>query len=248
MFDFEDKTVIITGASRGIGLGAFMAFAKANAYVIGTATSKVGVDNLNKIISDNSFNGKAYQLDVTSDDSIKKFAEHVGSLTGKIVLVNNAGINGSGNILLRENDTDWENVINVNLNSIYKVTKPLIKPMLKAKWGRIINISSLYAHTGNSGSSGYSAAKAGVIAISKSLAHEIGSRNITVNTVAPGYIETDMTIGITGERKAAFLARIPVARLGKTEDIAAGLMYLASDQASYVTGETLNINGGIYMA
>lgn len=244
----KDKIVLVTGASRGIGQSIALALAKEGAVVIGTATTQNGADSISEMMKKEKITGQGLQLDVTQQQSIDELSAQIKTQYGPVnILVNNAAIT-QDNLLLRMKEEEWNKVLDTNLNSIYRLSKVFIRDMLKAHWGRIINIGSVVGSTGNPGQTNYSAAKAGVIAFSKSLALEVGSRNITVNTVSPGFIETDMTRALTEEQRAAIFARIPMQRLGKVEDIAAAVLFLASPEAGYITGQTLHVNGGMYMS
>ncbi len=243
----EGKTALVTGASRGIGQSIALALGKAGAHVIGTATSKNGVESIKKIFTDNGLKGSAYVLDVADNSSINEFKNTLKK-TAYVpdILVNNAGI-AKDNLLIRMKNEEWEDVINTNLNAIYQTTKMCLRGMLKARSGRIINITSVVAMSGNPGQTNYAASKAGMIGFTRSLAKEIGSRGVTVNAVAPGFIETDMTGAVEGKQKESLLKQIALNRLGKADEIAATVSFLASDDAAYITGETINVNGGMYM-
>lgn len=246
-FNLENKVVIVTGASRGIGQSIALTLAKAGATVAGTATSEQGAEKITKTFSDAGLKGKGYQLNVTEQDSIdnalKKITDDFGAPT---VLVNNAGITRD-NLMIRMKDDEWLDVINTNLTAIYKMSKSVLRAMMKAKWGRIITIGSIVGTTGNPGQPNYCAAKAGVLGFTKSLAQEVASRNITVNVVAPGMIDTDMTRALTDEQRETIFSKIPLNRLGQPEDIANAVLFLASDMGGYITGETLHVNGGMFM-
>ncbi|MCH8847332.1 MAG: 3-oxoacyl-ACP reductase FabG [Proteobacteria bacterium] len=241
------QVALITGASRGIGQAIAITLAKAGAHIIGTSTSESGVESISKALAGEGLDGSAYVLNVTDTSSIKTLKDalkadgHVPS-----ILVNNAGIT-KDNLLMRMKDDEWEDVINTNLNAIYRITKMCLRGMMKARQGRIINITSVVAMSGNAGQTNYAASKAGMIGFTRSLAREIGSRGITVNAVAPGFIETDMTDALTDEQRDALLNQIPLNRLGKANEIAEVVSFLASKDAAYITGETINVNGGMYM-
>lgn len=244
----EAKCAIVTGASRGIGKAIAAALAEAGYTVVGTATGETGIASIVGELCANYASAVALTLDVTSDDSIEQFIEQLDERGLKpLVLVNNAGITRD-NLLLRMKDEEWGDVIAANLTSVFKLSKRLIRPMLKARTGRIINIGSVVGASGNPGQSNYAAAKAGMIGFTKSLAREIANRGITVNAIAPGFIDTDMTKDLPAEHREQMLAQVPAARLGAPEEIAAAVVFLASDQAAYITGETLHVNGGMYMA
>lgn len=245
--NYKNQTALITGATRGIGRAIMLELGKKGAYVVGTATSESGVEKINKALNENNINGLAKLLDVADPESIDALIESLSDadLTPTI-LINNAGVTRD-NLLMRMKDEEWETVIETNLTSIYRMCKALIRGMMKAKYGRIINIGSVVGLTGNPGQANYCAAKAGMQGFTKSLAQEIGSRGITVNLVAPGFIETDMTQALDENQRAVMLSRIPVNRLGDVNDIAAAVCFLASSEAGFITGETLNVNGGMYM-
>jgi 3-oxoacyl-[acyl-carrier protein] reductase len=244
---FKDKIALVTGASRGIGHAIALALGRQGAYVVGTATTQQGADTLSQAFIDNDIQGRGMVLDVSSTESLAQLM-HVfeRELSPPSILVNNAAITRD-NLLLRMKDEEWESVINTNLNSVYRVTKACLKPMIKARWGRIINVTSVVGVTGNAGQCNYSAAKAGVIGFTKTLAQEIASRNVTVNAVAPGFIDTDMTRELPAAQQEALLGTIPLNRLGQPDEIAAAVLFLASPVAGYITGQTLHVNGGMYM-
>lgn len=244
LFSLEGKVVLVTGASRGIGKAIANALVAQGAKVAGTATSESGAERISEYLGGN---GKGYALNVTDADSIAATLDAIKADLGDIdVLVNNAGITRD-NLLMRMKDQEWDDIIDTNLSSIFRLSKAVLRPMMKKKNGRIINIGSVVGTMGNAGQANYAAAKAGVIGFTKSLAREVASRGITVNTVAPGFIQTDMTDELTDEQKAATLANVPAGRLGQPEEIAAAVVYLASDAAAYVSGETLHVNGAMYM-
>ena len=242
------KVALVTGASRGIGRAIAEALAGAGFAVIGTATSSAGAEQITARFVERNFVGQGMVLNVNDAASIslllKEVEENFGSPT---VLVNNAGIT-KDNILLRMKEDEWSDVVNTNLNAVFRLSKACVRAMTKAKWGRIVNISSVVGSMGNSGQSNYSATKAGVEGFSRALAKELGSRNITVNTVAPGFIDTDMTKNLPVASKDAMLSQIPLARLGEPSEIADVVSFLVSDSAGYITGETIHVNGGMYMA
>ncbi len=244
-FTLTHETALITGASRGIGQGIALALGQAGATVIGTATTTEGADKITQYLKEHSLTGEGRVLDIASFDSVNTLMTSLEKQMPTI-LVNNAAITRD-NLLLRLSQEDWDAVINANLTGVYRLTKACLRAMTKARHGRIITITSVVGVTGNAGQANYAATKAGVIAFSKSLAKEVGSRGITVNTVAPGYIETDMTKKFSEEQRAALLKQIPVNRAGTAQDIAAAVLFLASPTASYITGETLHINGGMFM-
>ena len=246
--DDKLKVALVTGASRGIGRAIAEALAGAGFAVIGTATSSAGAEQITARFVEKNFVGQGKVLNVNDVASIslllKEVEENFGAPT---VLVNNAGIT-KDNILLRMKEDEWSDVVNTNLNAVFRLSKACVRAMTKAKWGRIVNISSVVGSMGNSGQSNYSATKAGVEGFSRALAKELGSRNITVNTVAPGFIDTDMTKNLPVASKDAMLSQIPLARLGEPSEIADVVSFLVSDSAGYITGETIHVNGGMYMA
>ena len=238
------KIALVTGATRGIGRAISEGLVKDGFFVVGTATSAKGADVISSYLGDS---GCAFQLDVTDSNSIADVLKAIKTEHGDIVtLVNNAGITRD-NLLMRMSDAEWNDIIQTNLTSIFKLSKSVLRPMMKNRFGRIINIGSVVGTMGNAGQANYAAAKAGVVGFSKSLAREVASRGITVNTVSPGFIATDMTNALTEEQKKNTLSSVPAGRLGSTEEIAAVVSFLASDGASYITGETLHVNGGMYM-
>ncbi|EKD70382.1 MAG: hypothetical protein ACD_46C00548G0003 [uncultured bacterium] len=243
----KNKIALVTGASRGIGSGIASTLGLAGATVIGTATTQEGADRISEKFKHDKITGCGMVLNVTSSQSIDELVSAIKSQYGAInILVNNAAIT-QDNLFLRMKEDEWMQVIETNLNSVYRLSKACLRDMLKAHWGRIITIGSVVGSTGNPGQANYSAAKAGVIGFSKALALEVGSRNISVNTVAPGFIATDMTNALNEEQKQAIFQRIPMQRLGSIEDIAAAVLFLSSDAAGYITGQTLHVNGGMYM-
>ncbi len=239
------EIVLVTGASRGIGAAIADTLASYGAKVIGTATTEAGAQAISARMAEVDGVGKV--LNVTESASVDALIDEISKTIGPIsILVNNAGITRD-QILMRMKDEDWDVIINTNLSSVYRTSKAVMRGMLKARKGRIINIASVIGLTGNAGQSNYAAAKAGIIAFSKSLAKEVGSRGITVNVVAPGFIQTDMTDAMAEEAKAALMQQIALVRLGTPADIAEAVAFLASPAAAYITGETLNVNGGMYM-
>lgn len=247
MFKLSDKVCVVTGATRGIGQAIARQLGAQGATVIGTATSAGGADSISKHLSEAGIKGAGKVLNVTDVEAIDTFLKEVSDEFGAItVLVNNAGITRD-NLMLRMKDEEWDDIMQTNLKSVFKLSKGVLRGMMKARSGRIINITSVVGVSGNAGQANYSAAKAGVIGFSKSLAQEVASRGITVNAIAPGFINTDMTKALNEEQVAKMTANIPAARLGEPEDIAAAVVYLASDESSYVTGTTLHVNGGMYM-
>jgi 3-oxoacyl-[acyl-carrier protein] reductase len=242
----DGKLVLVTGASRGIGKAIALTLGRAGATVIGTATTESGSDNISKIFADNKVSGKGIKLNVTDNEQIASLIKSVNEDFGSIdILINNAGITRD-NILLRMKEDEWEDIINTNLSSIYKMSKSVLRGMIKNRSGRIISITSVVGAMGNAGQSNYAAAKAGMIGFTKSLAREVGVRNITVNAIAPGFIETDMTDSLPDEQKEALASQIPMGRLGTAEEVAKAVLFLAGDGGSYITGQTLHVNGGMY--
>jgi 3-oxoacyl-[acyl-carrier protein] reductase len=235
---------LVTGASRGIGKAIAERLAADGFFVVGTATSDSGAEAISVFLAENGTGKKLNVADAESiADFIKVVTDNIGTPT---VLVNNAGITRD-NLLMRMKDEEWDDIINTNLTSVFRMSKAVLRGMMKVKTGRIINISSVVGNTGNAGQANYAAAKAGMIGFSKSLAKEVGSRNITVNTVAPGFIDTDMTRELSTEIKNALLAGIPLSRLGTAKEIANTVSFLASEGAAYITGETIHVNGGMFM-
>ena len=244
----ESKVVLVTGASRGIGAAIADTLGESGYTVIGTATTTSGADSISQRFVDKGILGAGMRLNVTDPDSISALLQSVVENFGApTVLVNNAGIT-KDNILMRMKEDEWLDVINTNLNAVFRLSKACVRPMTKVRWGRIVNISSVVGSMGNGGQSNYSATKAGVEGFSRALAKELGSRSITVNTVAPGFIDTDMTKDLPDANKEALLGQIPLARLGAPEEIAAVVKFLVSDAAGYITGETIHVNGGMYMS
>lgn len=244
----DGQSALVTGASRGIGKAIADKLGQDGAVVLGTATSEKGAEGIDKALAESGITGKGYVLDVSSSESVASFSEQLKADGYSInILVNNAGIT-KDNLLMRMKDEEWVDVINTNLNSIYRMSKLCLRGMMKARQGRIINITSVVALSGNAGQSNYAATKAGMIGFTKALAKEVGSRGITVNAIAPGFIETDMTDTLAEEQKSALLEQIALGRLGLPEEIAATVAFLASPSAGYISGETINVNGGMYMA
>ena len=242
----DGKLVLVTGASRGIGKAIALTLGRAGATVIGTATTESGSDNISKIFADNKVSGKGIKLNVTDNEQIASLIKSVNEDFGSIdILINNAGITRD-NILLRMKEDEWEDIINTNLSSVYRMSKSVLRGMIKKRSGRIISITSVVGAMGNAGQSNYAAAKAGMIGFTKSLAREVGVRGITVNAVAPGFIETDMTSNLPDEQKEALASQIPMGRLGTPDEVANVVLFLAGDSGSYITGQTLHVNGGMY--
>jgi 3-oxoacyl-[acyl-carrier protein] reductase len=241
------KTALVTGASRGIGRAIALELARAGFFVIGTATTDKGASAISEYLAAEGIEGKGFSADVSNDDSVAALFEAIVSdHDAPSVIVNNAGITAD-NLLMRMKGDEWGAVIDTNLGSMFRVCKVGVKAMTKARWGRIINISSVVGASGNAGQTNYAASKAGVEGFTRALAKELGSRGITVNAVAPGFIETDMTNALPESQAAALIAQIPLARLGQPEEIASVVGFLASEKGAYITGETLQVNGGMYM-
>lgn len=242
------KVVFVTGASRGIGKAIALKFASQGATIVGTATSDSGAEAITAYIKAAGATGMGMRLNVGVTEEVNAVVAQIKETFGDVaVLVNNAGIT-KDNLMLRMKGDDWDEVINTNLSSIFRTTKAVLKGMTKARWGRIINISSVVGTMGNGGQANYAASKAGVEGFGRSLAKEIGSRGITVNAVAPGFIQTDMTHDLPEKQREALLSQVPAGRLGEASEIAETVMFLASDGAAYITGETIHVNGGMYMA
>ncbi|CDH35159.1 3-oxoacyl-(acyl-carrier-protein) reductase [Xenorhabdus bovienii str. Intermedium] len=241
---FDGKIALVTGASRGIGRSIAELLVERGARVIGTATSENGAEAISAYLGDK---GKGFVLNVTDSESVEKALSNIRAEFGEIdILVNNAGITRD-NLLMRMKDGEWQDIIDTNLSSIFRLSKAVMRSMMKKRYGRIISIGSVVGTMGNAGQANYAAAKAGVIGFSKSLAREVASRGITVNVVAPGFIETDMTRALTDDQRAGILSEVPASRLGDAKEIASAVAFLASDEAAYITGETLHVNGGMYM-
>ncbi|MFW9606025.1 MAG: 3-oxoacyl-ACP reductase FabG [Pseudomonas sp.] len=243
----QGKIALVTGATRGIGQAIALELGRQGAIVIGTATSAAGAERIAEYLKANGIEGAGLVLDVANDESVASTLEHIQQHLGQpTILVNNAGITRD-NLMLRMKDDEWHDVINTNLTSIYRLSKAVLRGMTKARWGRIINISSVVGSMGNVGQANYAAAKAGVEGFTRAMAREVGSRNITVNAVAPGFIDTDMTRELPEAQRQALLTQIPLGRLGQAEEIASVVAFLAGDGGAYVTGATLPVNGGMYM-
>ncbi|MDX5372638.1 MAG: 3-oxoacyl-ACP reductase FabG [Pseudomonadaceae bacterium] len=243
----QGKVALVTGASRGIGQAIAFELGRQGAVVIGTATSEAGAARIGEALKEQGIQGVGLMLDVASDESVNAVLERIQKDYGAVaILVNNAGITRD-NLMLRMKDEEWFDVINTNLNSLFRLSKAVLRGMTKARWGRIISIGSVVGAMGNAGQTNYAAAKAGLEGFSRALAREVGSRAITVNSVAPGFIDTDMTRELSDAQREAMLTQIPLGRLGQAEEIAKVVGFLASDGAAYITGATVPVNGGMYM-
>ena len=244
LFSLEGKVALVTGASRGIGKAIAEQLVSQGATVIGTATSQNGADNISAYLGNN---GKGFELNVTNNDSIAALFDAIKTDFGGVdILVNNAGITRD-NLMMRMKDNEWDDIIDTNLTSLFKITKAVMRPMMKNRHGRIINIGSVVGSMGNAGQVNYATAKAGLLGFTKSLAKEVASRGITVNAIAPGFIDTDMTKELTDEQKEGIFSQVPANRLGQPEEIASTVGFLASAAAGYINGETIHVNGGMYM-
>ena len=244
----NEKVAIVTGASRGIGQAIAYELGKMGATVVGTATSDKGAEAISAFFAENDIAGKGMKLDVSSQESVDEVTKAINDEFGTpTVLVNNAGITRD-NLLMRMKEDEWQDIMDTNLTSVFRMSKAVLRGMMKAKTGRIINIASVVGATGNPGQTNYSAAKAGMVGFTKSMAREVGSRGITVNAVAPGFIDTDMTRELPEEQRNALLSSIPLGRLGNPAEIAAAVVFLATDAGGYITGETIHVNGGMHMA
>ena len=244
----NSEIALVTGATRGIGKAIALALGKAGATIIGTATTSAGAAGISGYLQTETIRGQGWVLDVTDSASIDALVKAVASEFGDVsILINNAGITRD-TLLMRMQEQDWDAVINTDLSSVFRLSKACLRGMMKARHGRIINISSVVGAVGNPGQANYCAAKAGIFGFTKSLAREIGSRSITVNSVAPGFIDTDMTRALSDEQRGSMINQVPLQRLGTPEDIAQAVLFLASPAAAYITGETLHVNGGMHMA
>ena len=241
------KTALVTGASRGIGKAIALALGAAGAKVAGTATSPSGAAAITEYMKTAGIDGAGYELDVRDAAACESVLAEIEKNLGAVsILVNNAGITRD-NLLMRMKDQEWDDIMDTNLKPVYQLSKMVARPMMKARSGRIINITSVVGFMGNAGQANYAAAKAGVVGFSKSMARELGSRNITVNCVAPGFIDTDMTRALTEEQRNALIGHVPLGRFGAPQEVAAAVLFLASDGAAYVTGSTIHVNGGMLM-
>ena len=241
------KVALVTGASRGIGKAIVLELGRQGAVVVGTSTSAVGAEGISRDCAASGLRGAGVVMDVSDASSVESAVDHVRERFGDVaILVNNAGVTRD-NLLLRMKDEEWDEIMATDLKSVFWLSRLALRSMIKSRFGRIINITSVVGVTGNAGQTNYAAAKAGVIGFSKSLAREVGSRNVTVNCIAPGFIDTDMTRALAGEQRDALVKQIPLGRLGEPDDIAAAAVFLASPGAAYITGCTLHVNGGMYM-
>jgi 3-oxoacyl-[acyl-carrier protein] reductase len=248
MTDVERRSALVTGASRGIGHAILHRLALDGFDVAGTATTDEGARRIEAELAKAGLAGRAYAVRVDDAASVAAFMERLkADDVTPLVLVNNAGVTRD-NLLMRMSEDEWSDVVETNLSALYRMCKPLLRGMTRARWGRIVNVSSVVGRMGNPGQTNYAATKAGIEGFTRALAQEVGSRNVTVNAVAPGFIETDMTNALSEEQRGQMLARVPLGRLGSVDDVAAVVSFLASDGAAYITGETLHVNGGLYMA
>ena len=248
MLDLQGQIALVTGASRGIGRSIALSMGQQGASIVGTATSELGARGVTTALSDAGIKGRGVVLDVTHGESVLNVVRQIEENFGPIsILVNNAGITRD-NLLLRMKDEEWDDILETNLSSVFRVTKACLRGMVRARRGRVINVTSIVGATGNPGQTNYAAAKAGLVGFTKSLASEVASRGITVNGIAPGFIETDMTSSLEQSRRDALVTAIPLGRLGVGEDVAAAAVFLASDEASYITGQVVHVNGGLHMS
>lgn len=247
-FRVDGEVALVTGASRGIGRACLVALAQAGAVAVGTATTEEGAARITADLAAAGLRGRGLVLDVTREDSVAAVLADIGATEGPVsLLVNNAGITRDG-LLMRMKAEDWAVILDTNLSSVFRLSKAVLRDMMKARRGRIVSIASVVGQTGNAGQTNYAAAKAGIVGFSKSLAREVSSRNITVNVVAPGFIDTDMTRALSEDQRSSLVGTIPLARLGTPADVANAVLYLASPAGAYLTGQTLNVNGGMYLA
>jgi len=243
----KSEVALVTGATRGIGQAIAQALAGAGARVVGTATTAEGARSIDAAFAQAALSGRGVQLDVNDGTAVDALLESIASAEGGVsILVNNAGITRD-NLLMRMSEDEWDSIIDTNLKSVWRLSRAVLRPMMKARRGRIVNIGSVVGSIGNAGQVNYAASKAGMIGFTRALAREVGSRNITVNCVAPGFIDTDMTRALKPEQKTALLGQVPLGRLGEASDVAAAVLFLASPAAGYVTGSTLHVNGGLFM-
>ena len=242
------NVILVTGATRGIGKSIACSLVRSDNYAVGTATSEQGAESITNYMKELKINGIGRVLDVSNGESVKNLISEISDSIGTpTILVNNAGITRD-QLLMRMNEEDWDDVLETNLKSIYRLSKACLRGMMKNRWGRIINVGSVVGSMGNSGQSNYSASKSGMQGFSRALAREVGSRNITVNTVSPGFIETDMTSQLPEEGKNIMLEKIPLGRMGSPQEVACVVKFLASSSGDYITGETIHVNGGLYMS
>ena len=248
MLDLQGQIALVTGASRGIGRSIALSMGRQGASIVGTSTSELGARGVTAALSDAGIEGRGVVLDVTHGESVLNVVNQIEENFGPIsILVNNAGITRD-NLLLRMKDEEWDDILETNLSSVFRVTKACLRGMVRARRGRVITVTSIVGATGNPGQTNYAAAKAGLVGFTKSLASEVASRGITVNGIAPGFIETDMTSSLEQSRRDALVTAIPLGRLGVGEDVAAAAVFLASREASYITGQVIHVNGGLYMS
>ena len=243
----KPEVALVTGATRGIGQAIAQALAGAGARVVATATTAEGARSIDAAFAQAGLSGRGVQLDVNDGTAVDALLESIASAEGGVsILVNNAGITRD-NLLMRMSEDEWDSIIDTNLKSVWRLSRAVLRPMMKARRGRIVNIGSVVGSIGNAGQVNYAASKAGMLGFTRALAREVGSRNITVNCVAPGFIDTDMTRALKPEQKTALLGQVPLGRLGEASDVAAAVLFLASPAAGYVTGSTLHVNGGLFM-